>query len=276
MGKHFRRWVTLRIRIPALLATGLLLAFGWTFPFAAQQPVIDESRMVAELTRQLQLSPEHATALSDILKRWRPRLETLSQQMQQLPPGSPQFNELRGQFERERRMMLEEFLPFLQPEQQTRLRNAINNLPPLPGVTPPPSSIRPLNPILPNGAFSAGERLIPQPENPDLTNSRSRRASSSLPSLSEEQKILHLLNRAGFGPRPGDIARVRQMGIERYLEAQLHPEDLPDDFLARPLLALNTLQMTSPEIAQFYLPPPTPVRPTPTPTPTPQPKTRAG
>jgi uncharacterized protein (DUF1800 family) len=269
MGKHYK----LRARVLVLLAIGLLLTLGWTFPFAAQQAVFDETRMVAELTRQLQLSPELATALSDILKRGRPRIESLSQQMQQQQPGSPQFNELRGQLERERRAMLEEFLPFLQPDQQIRLRGVINNLPPLPGAPLPPSAIRSLSPDLPGGALSAGERLIPQPANVDLPNSRSRRASSNLPSLSEEQKILHLLNRAGFGPRPGDIARVRQMGIESYLEAQLHPEDLPDDFLARPLLALNTLQMTSPEIAQFYLPPPpTPVRPTPTPMPTPQTK----
>src|SRR4030095_6320981 len=87
--------------------------------------------------------------------------------------------------------------------------------------------------------------------------------------LTEEQKILHLLNRAGFGPRPGDIERVRQMGIERYLEEQLHPENLPDDFIARPLLSLGTQQMSQFEILQTFEP--MPVRPTPTPTPTPTP-----
>ncbi|HMV86214.1 MAG TPA: DUF1800 domain-containing protein [Blastocatellia bacterium] len=265
MGKHFT------LRIPAILLAGLLLALGWTLPFSAQQPLFDEARIADELTRQLQLSPELTTALSDIFKRWRPRIESLSRQMQQQQVGSPQFNELRGQMERERRAMLEEFLPFLQPEQQGRLRNIINTLPPLPGGPPLPSPIQPLKQNLPTSAFSAGERLIPQPANVEPTTSRSRRASTA-PSLSEEQKILHLLNRAGFGPRPGDIARVRQMGLERYLESQLHPEDLPDELLARPLLALNTLQMTSPEIAQFYLPPPpAPVRPTPTPTPQPKP-----
>ena len=273
MGKLDNLRDKLRARVWVLLAIGLLLALGWTFPFAAQQPLFDEARMVAELTRQLQLSPELATALSDILKRGRPRIESLSQRMQQQQIGSPQFNELRSQLERERRAMLEEFLPFLQPDQQIRLRGVINSLPPLPAASLPPSAIRPLSPNLPSGAWSAGEFLIPQPANIGLPTSRSRRASSNSPSLDEEQKILHLLNRAGFGPRPGDIARVRQMGIERYLEAQLHPEDLSDDLLTRPLLGMSTLQMTSPEIAQLYLPPPpAPIRPTPTPTPTAQPK----
>jgi len=44
--------------------------------------------------------------------------------------------------------------------------------------------------------------------------------------LTEDQKIVHVLNRLGYGPRPGDIDRVRAMGIESYIEAQLNPERL--------------------------------------------------
>ena len=40
--------------------------------------------------------------------------------------------------------------------------------------------------------------------------------------------IRRLLNRAGYGPKPGDIARVRAMGLEAYLEEQLHPDDIED------------------------------------------------
>lgn len=36
------------------------------------------------------------------------------------------------------------------------------------------------------------------------------------------------LNRAGFGPRPGDVERVRAMGVAAYLEEQLHPETIDD------------------------------------------------
>lgn len=262
MGKHFIHC----IRIPGLLAAGLLLALGLALPFAAQQQIpFDESRFIGDLTTQLQLLPEQADTLGDLLKQRRPRIDGLLQQIQQQQVGSPQFNELRGQIERERRGLLEEFLPALRPEQQMQLRAAINNLPPLPGGTPPPSAIRPLSPKLPNGPLSVGERLVPLPSNPAATNSRNRLAPSPA-QLTAEQKILHLLNRTGFGPRPGDIERVRQMGIDRYLNEQLHPEDLPDEFLMRPLLALNTLQMSATEITQFYLPPPPP-RPTPTPAP---------
>ena len=47
-------------------------------------------------------------------------------------------------------------------------------------------------------------------------------------SLTEEQKIVHVLNRTGFGPRPGDVERVRRMGLQNYLDLQLHPLKIED------------------------------------------------
>src|SRR5215469_4195878 len=38
----------------------------------------------------------------------------------------------------------------------------------------------------------------------------------------------HLLSRAGFGPWPGDLDRVRSMGPEAWLDAQLHPDSIDD------------------------------------------------
>jgi uncharacterized protein (DUF1800 family) len=43
-----------------------------------------------------------------------------------------------------------------------------------------------------------------------------------------ETAALRTLNRAGFGPRPGDMQRVREIGLEAYLEEQLHPERLEE------------------------------------------------
>lgn len=40
--------------------------------------------------------------------------------------------------------------------------------------------------------------------------------------------IFHLLSRAGFGPRPGDIERVRQQGAKAWIEEQLEPEKIDD------------------------------------------------
>lgn len=40
--------------------------------------------------------------------------------------------------------------------------------------------------------------------------------------------LLRLLNRGGYGPRPGDVERARTLGLEAYLEEQLHPEGMED------------------------------------------------
>ena len=42
------------------------------------------------------------------------------------------------------------------------------------------------------------------------------------------QDIKHLLNRTAFGVRPGDVDRVQGMGVDKYLEQQLHADQIED------------------------------------------------
>src|SRR6476620_2109727 len=44
----------------------------------------------------------------------------------------------------------------------------------------------------------------------------------------ERARVLHALNRMTFGPRPGDLDRVAAMGLDRFIDQQLHPEHLSD------------------------------------------------
>jgi len=46
--------------------------------------------------------------------------------------------------------------------------------------------------------------------------------------LTTEEQARHVLDRLAFGPRPGDVSRVREMGVDRWIDLQLHPERLPD------------------------------------------------
>ena len=61
----------------------------------------------------------------------------------------------------------------------------------------------------------------------------------SLPvsSLGPDQLILHALNRLGYGPRPGDVERVRRMGLAAYIERQLEPGRIPDPAVEQALAA---------------------------------------
>lgn len=42
-----------------------------------------------------------------------------------------------------------------------------------------------------------------------------------------EAEALHVLNRLGYGPRPGDIDRVLKIGVDKYIEQQLNPQFIP-------------------------------------------------
>ena len=71
----------------------------------------------------------------------------------------------------------------------------------------------------------------------------------------DAQTVVHVLNRLGFGPAPGDVERVRRMGIRAYIEEQLQPSRVADDQLAARLAPFETLTLSTRELAdRFYLP----------------------
>ena len=69
------------------------------------------------------------------------------------------------------------------------------------------------------------------------------RAADTRP-LTEEQQIIHVLDRLGYGPRPGDVERVQQMGLEKYLQQQLHPDRIDDGDVEKKLAGFEALKMT--------------------------------
>src|SRR5215469_11456234 len=73
--------------------------------------------------------------------------------------------------------------------------------------------------------------------------------------LTEDQAILHALNRLAYGPRPGDVERIRQMGLEKWIEGQLHPEAIDDSFLEQRLGEFKTLRMSAEQLLEKYPPP---------------------
>ncbi|MEP6707635.1 MAG: DUF1800 domain-containing protein [Pyrinomonadaceae bacterium] len=79
-----------------------------------------------------------------------------------------------------------------------------------------------------------------------------RTRSVSTGRLSEEQRILHVLNRLGYGARPGDVERVKAMGIEKYIEQQLEPGKIDDAVANAKVQNLETLRMTTAELYEKY------------------------
>jgi uncharacterized protein (DUF1800 family) len=71
-------------------------------------------------------------------------------------------------------------------------------------------------------------------------------------SLKEEQRILHVLNRLGYGARPGDVERVKAMGLDNYIKQQLNPQQIDDSSVEAKLKNLPTLNMTTAELYEKY------------------------
>jgi uncharacterized protein (DUF1800 family) len=71
-------------------------------------------------------------------------------------------------------------------------------------------------------------------------------------SLTEEQRIIHVLNRLGFGARPGDVERVKAMGLENYINQQLSPEKITDTVAENKVRDLSVLNMTTAELYEKY------------------------
>ncbi len=70
--------------------------------------------------------------------------------------------------------------------------------------------------------------------------------------LTEEQKIIHVLNRLGFGARPGDVEKVKAIGLQKYIDQQLSPASIPDSVAENKVKNLEVFGMTTAEVFAKY------------------------
>ena len=68
-----------------------------------------------------------------------------------------------------------------------------------------------------------------------------------------DKQYVHVLNRLTFGPRPGDLQQVRQSGIEKWIDLQLHPERIAENpALETRLQRLESLALPMWQIMERY------------------------
>jgi uncharacterized protein (DUF1800 family) len=72
--------------------------------------------------------------------------------------------------------------------------------------------------------------------------------------LSEEEAILHALNRLGFGPRPGQVEQIEKTGLENWIQAQLHPENISDPVVDARLAEFPALGLSAAGLLDQYPP----------------------
>jgi uncharacterized protein (DUF1800 family) len=80
-------------------------------------------------------------------------------------------------------------------------------------------------------------------------------SKSAVPAKPDTRTIVHVLNRLGFGPAPGDIEEVRALGLDKYIEQQLNPERIADAALAERLASYQTLDKSTRELSEKYFVP---------------------
>ncbi len=84
---------------------------------------------------------------------------------------------------------------------------------------------------------------------PQVLGGKKDQAASS---PEEPRRALHALNRLTFGPRPGDLQHVMAMGVDQWIDLQLHPSKIDDSATEARLEPLRTLRMSTREIAEDF------------------------
>jgi len=75
---------------------------------------------------------------------------------------------------------------------------------------------------------------------------------SASAAMDAQKRASHALNRLTFGPRPGDYERITKIGIDKWIDQQLHPERIDDSALDARLASFRTLQMPTREIVENF------------------------
>ena len=79
----------------------------------------------------------------------------------------------------------------------------------------------------------------------------SKRAPAVQP-LTEEERATQALNRLTFGPRPGDVERIQAIGVKKWVEMQLNPEQVDDSLLEARLQSFPAMHLSQQDLLRAF------------------------
>lgn len=85
-----------------------------------------------------------------------------------------------------------------------------------------------------------------------ITDPAGARAKKEEKQIQGQERVLHALDRFTFGPRPGDVAAVEAMGLQKWFDRQLNPGSIDDSALDARLSAFPAMKMSQAELMARY------------------------
>jgi len=79
-----------------------------------------------------------------------------------------------------------------------------------------------------------------------------KKDTNSASGQNDKKRAVHALNRLSFGLRPADLQQVTAMGVDKWIDLQLHPDKIKNDALDSRLSPLRTLRMSTKEIVEEF------------------------
>src|SRR5258708_14055896 len=70
--------------------------------------------------------------------------------------------------------------------------------------------------------------------------------------LLPDEQVRQVLSRMAFGARPEDAAKVRAIGVDNWIQIQLHPEAIPDDTTERLIAQYASLNLPTDEMIRTF------------------------
>ena len=230
----FRRRAFSVFGLFCLFIPSISLSFGQSKssgpPSVERDEILDP--IVNKTTAAINLRPDQAAQFRELLRSHSATLTELKSRLRQQPylPG------LLADLDNEQKSIKGELTRLLDEDQKTKLE-AFN----LQALPQPPGFI--------TIGLPAREGLGPIPVDSPIAAPQTK---ARVGRLTDDQRILQLLDRASYGPKPGDVESIKKSGIEAYLEEQLHPDKIDDSVLEHRLEVLPTLHLSPGELYDYY------------------------
>ena len=101
--------------------------------------------------------------------------------------------------------------------------------------------------VVPQAGFAAQGEPPEQVRRPKLPKRPERQAP-----LTQQERVLHALNRFTFGPRPGDVEAVEKMGAQAWFLQQLQPEKIDDSAFEQRMKEYPALRLSHDELMKRF------------------------